>query len=128
MISFVIDSWAWVEYLRGSERGRRVEQEIQSRKTLMTSSVTLAEVISKFRREGLEIEGAYQALTTSSKVVNLAEADARDAGLLHADIKKERKNFSLGDAIVLQVARKMNARVLTGDSDFEGFDDVEMIR
>ncbi len=42
-------------------------------------------------------------------------------------MKRERTNFSLGDAFVLQMARKEGVKVLTGDRDFEGLKDAVMI-
>ena len=127
MTSFVVDSWAWIEYLRGAESGKRVREEIEKGTALMTSSVTVAEVISKFRREHLDVDGAYRSITGSSRIARIDELDAKDAGVLHASLKDLRRNLSLADAIVLSLARKTKAKVLTGDPDFRGLHEAEMI-
>jgi predicted nucleic acid-binding protein len=36
-------------------------------------------------------------------------------------------NFGLADSFVLQLARKVGAKVLTGDSDFKGLREAEYI-
>ncbi len=97
------------------------------RNVILTSSVTVAEVASKFSREGLGAEAPYTAIVTSSRVVGLGSDDAKEAGILHAGMKKRRPNFSLADAVVLHLARKEKARVLTGDPDFDGVDEAVMI-
>ena len=98
------------------------------RNVILTSSVTVAEVVSKFGREWLGTDAPYTAITTSSRVVDLGSDDAKEAGILHAVMKKRRPNFSLADAIALHLAKREKARVLTGDPDFEGIGEAAMIR
>ena len=128
MTRFVIDSWAWVEYLRGSEAGQKVRKAVEREEEFITHVVTIAEIASKFARERMDVDGAWRAITTLSKIEGLDETDAKDAGLLHASVKEKRSNFSLADAFVLHTARKMNAKVLTGDPDFRGMDEALMLK
>jgi PIN domain nuclease of toxin-antitoxin system len=115
----VIDSWAWLELFGGSEKGRKVEQEITKAAESFTSSVTLAEVVSVSARRGRPTDDKVAAIRSLSRVVAPSSDDAVEAGILHARTKKDSRNFSLADAFVLQAAGKMNARVLTGDPDFK---------
>ena len=118
MTRLVVDSWAWVEYLRGSPLGKSVETAMQGSSELWTSVVTVAEVASKFRRAG-KVEGpSVAAMTALSRVGVPALEDAREAGRIHAATKAEVPNFSLADSFVLQLARKVGGKVLTGDPDF----------
>lgn len=128
MIRFVVDSWAWVEYLRGSKAGQKVRKAVEREEEFITHAVTIAEITSKFARERMDINGAWRAITTLSKIKGLDETDAKDAGLLHTSVKEKRSNFSMADAFVLHTARKMNAKVLTGDPDFRGMDEAIMLR
>jgi len=128
MVRYVLDSWAWIEHLRGSNAGAKVREAIHDeRNVIVTSAVTVAEVVSKFSREGLGTEQVYSAIANSSRLVSLAPDDAKEAGVVHASTKKRRYNFSLGDAVVLHLARKEKARVLTGDPDFRGLDEAVML-
>ena len=127
MPRFVADSWAWVEYLRGSKLWEGLRIRIDSRAEIFTHVVTLAELASKFRREGLDVEAAWQAVRSLSKIFIIDESDAKSAGVLHATIKESRPNFSLADAFALQAARKLNCRILTGDPDFRAMKDAIML-
>ena len=60
-------------------------------------------------------------MINNSKVVGLTPEIAMNAGLLHADMKKKIRNFGLADSIILATARKLRAKVVTGDSHFKGF-------
>lgn len=127
MNKILLDSWAWVEYLRGGERGRKVRSEIERSIGVYTHLVTVAELTSKLKREGIDPEVAWRAVTSISKAVTPNTVDAKNVGLLHAEIKIRRPNFSLADAFVLHGARKLGARVLTGDPDFQGIKEAIMI-
>ena len=41
------------------------------------------------------------------------------AGMTHAEIRRKIKDFGLSDAYVLAAARKLNAKILTGDPHFK---------
>lgn len=120
MTRYLIDSWAWIEYLQGSSVGRRVKEEVENDSNeIFTHVVSLAEITSKVKRKGLDVEIAWSAVTMNSKISYVDESDAKKAGLLHAKTKSTIPNFSLGDAFVLAAARELDAKVLTGDPDFE---------
>lgn len=123
---YVIDSWAWIEYLLGSEAGSVVKDTLE-KKEVFTNVVTMAEVASKFQREGLNPNEAYAAITSKSKIIDIDVNFAYEVGVLHAKTKKSSPNFSLADAFVLHSAISKQAKVLTGDSDFKGIKEAEML-
>ncbi len=127
MSKHVLDSWAWIEYLRGSERGKSVRGQIEKSEEIFTHLVTIAELTSKLKREGADTSIAWRAVTSVSRVIVPDAVDSKNVGLLHAGIKAKRPNFSLADAFVLHGARKLKARVLTGDPDFEGLPEAVML-
>ena len=47
---YVIDSYAWVEYFRGSKEGRIAKDCIENN-NCATSSITIAELSEKYKRE-----------------------------------------------------------------------------
>src|SRR5271169_3760770 len=109
----VVDSWAWIEYLRGSKAGRRVEERITQGDELWTSVVSLTEVVSKYRREGLTDQTAIEAISSLSKLGVPDRDDAIEAGRIHAGVKPGSPNFGLADSLVLGLARKIGGTVLT---------------
>ena len=127
MSRYVVDSWAWIAYLEGSVAGEKVRDMIvDERNEIFTHIFSLGEIISKVRRSEKDTDVAWGAITTNSRVFAL-EKDSKDAGLLHAKMASKGLNFSLADAFVLSAAKKLGAKVLTGDPDFAGIEDAIMI-
>jgi len=122
----VLDSWAWVELLTGSEKGRKVESRILSAEQVYTTTFSLAEVISVTARRGRPSEKAAEVIRSNSKILAPSGDDSIESGLIPAKSKSERSNLSLADSFVLQSARKLGAKVLTGDPDFQGVKDAEL--
>lgn len=127
MTRYVVDSYAWVEYLEGSPRGARVEQLLTRAEDTWTPTPVLAEVTSKVVRSGKDPAIAWQALRAWSTILPLDAETARAAGGLHAAYRAKIRDFALTDAIVLAVSRKLMAKVLTGDPHFRGMKGVEFL-
>jgi predicted nucleic acid-binding protein len=127
--SYVIDAYAWVEYLIGSKAGEKVKSVLEEENNeIYTCAVTVAEVISKIAREGRNFEIAYDILLSNSQVVNVDEEVSKDAGVLHSEMRKTKKDFGLADAYVLAVAKRTNSKILTGDFHFKGVKEAILIK
>jgi predicted nucleic acid-binding protein len=107
MTRYVLDSWAWIEYFEGSRKGERVKEIILDlRNDIFTHCVSVAEIISKARRKGLDTEAIWSSITSNSKILETGGEESKKVGITHADIKtKKNRNFSLADAFVLATAR-----------------------
>jgi predicted nucleic acid-binding protein len=116
-----------LELFAGSDRGRSVERTMNESVECYTTVVTLAEIVSVSARRGRPTEDKVATIRSLSKAVGSGADDAIEAGILHAKIRESSRNFSLADSFVLQAARKLGAKVLTGDPDFHGIKDAELI-
>lgn len=111
----------------GSEDARTIETKMSSATEVLTSVVSLAEVVSVTTRRKRPAEKAVEVIMSNSRIAMPSSDDVIEAGLLHAKQKAESRNFSLADALVLQLARRVGARILTGDPDFRGIKEAEMV-
>ena len=126
---YVIDAYAWIEFLIGSKAGEKVKSVLEKETNeVYTCAVTIAEVVGKIDREGKEFETAYNILLSNSQVVNTDEEISKEAGLLHCEMRKTKRDFGLADAYVLAVARAANAKILTGDPHFKGVEEAVLIK
>ena len=76
MSRYVVDSYAWVEYLGGSPKGSRVEELLGGAEESWTPTPVLAEVTSKVVRSGKDpaIKNfAQSTLPTLQEHLKLAE-------------------------------------------------------
>jgi predicted nucleic acid-binding protein len=129
MLSYVVDAYAWIEYLIGSEAGSEVNTILENESNeIYTYAVTVAEVISKVSREGRDVKVAYDVLVNNSQVINVDEELSKETGLLHAEMRKTEKDFGLADAYVLATARKLKSKVLTGDKHFRSVKEAVLLK
>lgn len=126
----MVDAWAWVEYLTGSESGKKVREVIDESKSseVYTCAITLGEVISKVAREERDTEAAYNVLLSNSKIISINEELSKHAGLLHCEMRKTTKDFGLADAYVLAAAKMLKAKILTGDAHFKSVKEAILIK
>jgi predicted nucleic acid-binding protein len=129
MSKYVVDAYAWVEYLIGSSAGEKVATIFEKENNeIYTCAVTVAEVISKVAREEQDVETAYSILLSNSKIVIVDEEISKEAGILHSQMRKTKKDFGLADAYVLATARIVKSKVLTGDPHFKDIKEAVLIK
>ncbi len=126
--SYVIDTFAWIEYLVGSRRGRAALKYIEGGKAA-TSAITLLELekwwlreMEAGRRTVDEMVQGFEFARTRTLIVDLDETLARKAGETDFLMKKKIKNWPIADSIILATAVTGGAGVVTGDPHFEHVD------
>lgn len=131
--SFVIDTYAWVEYLLGSPAGARAKKYIEGGQGL-TPSIVLAELrkwylreIEAGRRSEREMHSHFAFVESVTQIVPLDAPLALKAGETDFLMKKRRKNWPLADSIIYATARSHAAPVVSGDPHFKGIEDVIFI-
>ena len=117
---FVIDSYAWVEYFRGTESGKRVREYAEG-DAATTSTLTLAELREKYLRERwTSFEEDVAFITTRTSLTPVDRQIALLSGEINHEQKKVVRNWGMADSIILATARTASAQVVTGDRHFEG--------
>ena len=126
-MKYIIDSYAWIEYLDGSNKGDKVREVITENNEIFTVSLTVAEVTSRAKRKDKNVDIAYNTIIINSNIININSEMAKEAGILHAEIRKEIKDFGLADVFILLTARKLEAKIITGDPHFKNFKEAILI-
>ena len=104
----------------GSARGAKIRDLIEdSKNSITTSPVTLAELVSKYVRTKRDPKVAVAAVESNSTLHTITPALATLAGEVHAEERRRKTDFGLADAFVLATARTRSAKVLTGDPHFK---------
>jgi predicted nucleic acid-binding protein len=116
------DSWAWVEYFRGSDAGETVKEILESKEVLFTPSVCLAEIRAKYLRGGHEPMDRLAFIKSRTSIIAVDASIAEGA----ADLKTAHGLHML-DAIVLSCARSRESELVTGDKHFRNLADILML-
>ena len=125
---YVMDAYAWIEYLDGSAAGRQVKEIIESDNEIHTCAVNVAEIISKVKRANMDVNVAVRTIAGLSQIINVDFVMAMDAGETHALMRKKIKDFGLGDCFVLECNKRIGGKIVTGDEHFRGMEDVVFIK
>ena len=128
--SFVIDTFAWVEYLIGSAKGRAAKKYIEGGRAA-TPTIVLLELRKWFMREMEarrrtmdEMNDAFEFIRTGTVLVDLDEKLARAAGETDFAMKKKVQGWPMADSIVYATATAAGATVVTGDPHFKPLEHV----
>lgn len=114
-MTVLIDSWAWIEYLKGSSFGQEAKKYIEGDDEVIVSSINIAEVYNfLLKNKQEEADALIDFVLKTSFVIPLNSGIA-----LQAARNKYEKKFGMADAIVLATANLHDAIVVTGDDDFK---------
>jgi len=117
----ILDSFAWVEYFRGTEAGRAAAEELEAA-VVGTPLVVVAELRDKYVRE--RVPNWSRDLAFIKEVTTLLPEDERiavRAGETKNRMRAEgRRDFGLIDGIIYETARAVDAVLVTSDPHFRG--------
>ena len=117
----ILDSFAWVEYFRGTDAGRLVADELEA-PAVGTPLVVVAELRDKYVRDHLPDWSRDLAfIKEATALLPEDEAIAVHAGETKNRMRAEgRRDFGLIDGIIYETARAVDAILVTGDPHFRG--------
>jgi predicted nucleic acid-binding protein len=124
---FVIDSYAWIEYFRGTEQGRKARVYVEG-DSATTSVLSLAELKEKYLRERwFSFDEDLAFITARTSLTQVDRQIALLAGEINHKRKAVQRDWGMADSIILATARSASAKVVTGDRHFSGLSDAILL-
>ncbi len=126
-MNILLDSFAIIELMKGSEAGAKVKQIYQEATEAFTTSANIYEI--KYRLEEIAgpkaAENAIDETLLSVTSIPIDDKIALEAGAL----KKKLAGRGMGaiDLFVLAAARQKGLKIVSGDPHFKGMPDVEYL-
>ena len=121
-MTVLIDSWAWVEFFRGSKKGEEIKAYVMDEnQDIIISSINLAEIyrLAFDRFDEQTAEKRRRAMISRCYLIPVDEEIAIKGAKFRHD-----RDWGLGDALIYATAIREEAKVLTGDPHFKGLKDV----
>jgi predicted nucleic acid-binding protein len=103
-------------------------ENFETSNEIYSISLILSEVISKSKRSNQDVGIPFRAITLNSKFVDISPDLSREAGILHAEMKKKNRDFGLVDAMIWVLAKNLNAKLVTCDFHFRNFKNVVLLK
>ena len=114
---WLFDSGIWLNHARNDAVRRAVDNVRQKDGDILTSPVSIAEMISVLHRRGMQ-EHAPALVRIVRELSTIATLDAafwEETGKIHATERTRVADLSLADASILALARSKSAMLLTTD-------------
>ena len=123
--NILVDTWAWIEMMMGSEQGDRVRTIILNNPDLFISILTIYEL--RYRIEQLkDSESAISIINQITEQVEVIPVDNQIA-MLGGTIKlgqcQGKTKMGAVDCMILATARLHGLKILTGDKHFNGLEE-----
>ncbi|MFQ6094764.1 MAG: PIN domain-containing protein [Candidatus Bathyarchaeia archaeon] len=120
-MKIVVDTYAWIEIFLGSGKGNKAREILAEAREVYTPDIVLAEVARKYFRERVEpqvVLDRLKKITEASDVTSISVEVAVESAKCFVELSERTETASLFDAMVLAVARVLEAKVVTGDKHF----------
>jgi predicted nucleic acid-binding protein len=124
----IIDTYAWVELLKSTERGKEVAN-ILLRERCYTCITSFAEIAEWAIKNNLEnkLEKYISDIKIASTTLYLNERIAVLAGKINRERKRKIKNWGMMDSFITALANLANLKILTGDKHFKDLSNAVML-
>ncbi|TXT63781.1 MAG: PIN domain protein [Promethearchaeota archaeon] len=126
---FLLDTYAWIEYFRGSSKGEIVNDLIDS-EIIYTSIISIAELSDKYYRENLseEWQDRYRFIVSESYIIQLSMEIAQRSGTRKWKLREENEDIGLADAMIIETAIQKKLTLVSGDPHFENLDNLLFLK
>jgi predicted nucleic acid-binding protein len=124
-MTVLIDSWAWIEYWKGGELAKEAGRYIEGDEESVVSTINLAEIyfwVARYYDEGKALE----KLRTVEKRCHAIPVE-KEIAIAAAKIRILDK-LALADSLIVATARSASGKVVSGDSDMRGLEDVIFLK
>lgn len=121
----LLDTYAWIEFFNGTEKGKRVQALIRDQ-PCYTSAISLAEISEWLEKQQFERFTKLATIKHTTTVLELDHSILEQAGILKVQKRKTAPGFGLIDAIILATAKIHQLPVVTGDPHFKNENIVQL--
>ena len=117
---YIVDSYAWVEYFIGSEKGEILNRLFQDNKNnFFTIECCLAELKGWSLRNNHNFGRLFKVIRANSTILKITEYNWVEAAEERFEQRKKQKDFGLIDAVILVKQKERNCKVISGDKHFK---------
>jgi predicted nucleic acid-binding protein len=123
----IFDKYAWIEYLKGSDKGKKVESLIRKGNRIITLECALAELRTYCIMNGVSFDCALFQIKDCSIILPVTSDIWIEAAAIKCEMRKNRPHFGLIDALLLAKQQDLDSHIVTGDPHFKGLKNVILI-
>ena len=121
----IIDTYAWVEYLRGSDEGFILNKLFANIKNkFVTMECCLAELKGYCLKHNFDFNKMYNVVKKNSFVFPVLREHWINAAKIKFEMREKIKNFGLIDSILVAKQEQLKCKIISGDPHFKNLKNV----
>ena len=123
MTEYILDTWAWIEFYTGSEKGKTIYEVLESDQKCYTSIISVAELSDNYFSGNLKSDHEWKEVRnfveSQTEIIELNPEICGKAGEIKKEERKRHPEISLMDTIILAKAREKKLEIITGDKHLQ---------
>lgn len=117
---YIMDTYAWIEYFIGSEKGLIVKNIIDDKKNkIITMECCLAELNGFSLKNDMDFEKIYNVVKTNSLILPVLKEHWLNAATIRHELRHKISNFGLIDSILVSKQLELKCKIVSGDTHFK---------
>jgi predicted nucleic acid-binding protein len=117
---YIIDTFAWVEYFRGTPKGEILKKTFWEKNSRhITMECCIAELIGYCLRNSKDFRRVIEVVKTNSILLPVTQPLWIGAAKTRFHLRKRIPNFGLVDAILAAKQQELKCRIISGDPHFK---------
>ena len=119
-MKYLLDSYAWIEYFKGTLKGQKVKEIIENKNNnLFTLDICLAEIKFWALQEKIDFSKICIVIRVNSEILECTSDDWLNAAEIKFEQRKKISDFGLVDAAMIAKQEEKGMVILTGDKHFK---------
>lgn len=123
----LLDTSAWIEYFKDTEKGKIVALILEKEQAFFTSLITISEVSVWCNKNKEDTAKFLQKLKNLSNLLELSETILLESGRIYSEQRNVNGKIGLIDCIIYTTAQIHGLVLLTKDNDFKGLQNIRTI-
>lgn len=117
---YLIDSYAWVEYFLGSNKGEVLRKLFaEGKNQFLTLDCCLAEIRGWALRNNQNFSELFKVIRANSRIISATEYDWIEAGQERFLQRQSQPDFGLIDTMLLIKQKEFSCEIISGDTHFK---------
>ena len=123
----LLDTSYWVEYFKGTEKGKKIKDLMEKQEIFYTCPITIAEISVWCHKNNKPPQDFITLIKKMSVILDMGEDILAKSGRIYHKERKKNGKIGLIDCIIYATAQIHGLILLTKDTDFKNLPDVKIL-
>ena len=124
---YIVDTFAWIEYLEGNPKGKELKKLIESKNKLITMECCISELKGYCLKNNENFHDVMDVIKNNSVILPVLRADWIKAAEIKFELRKKIQHFGLIDALLVAKQQEHKCSLITGDPHFKTLKNITYI-